>query len=249
MNACFLILFAFFITTRCKSISQNLGSEFEPSDCVWDGKFLFVVDDEGSMASIDANGKLIKKYNFNGEDLEAITIIPKKPLFIYLGVENPPQILEVNKESGKIIKKFILPNNFVKSEDEGLESLTYLENSKHGGIFLCGSQKNSHVYMYILNFDSLRVIPVGSFVAPGNKKDLSAMTIYNDILYFLYDEPQVMYYVKLKDTNLKTFNKGERISLSNIKKTISKHPDQEGLAFNKNNKFIAIDTGDVLKTS
>lgn len=114
----------------------------EPSGLAlsYDGKnFWAVGDSDSKVHKLDLNGRVIKSFTINGEDLEGITVIDSAKLAVIL--ERTREVVIVDT-SGKEIKrnKFDLIGNL----NEGLEGICfdsktknfYFLNEKHPGILI-----------------------------------------------------------------------------------------------------------------
>jgi hypothetical protein len=105
-------------------------------------------------------------------------------------------------KSKKISKTLDLPNFLEFSEshidkNKGLESLAYHVSDDGKKYFLVGRQSDALVFVYEYEKSALKFKNV--FTPPGPQKDLSAMTIWNDRLWFLYDKGKEMTAVQLQE--------------------------------------------------
>lgn len=123
-------------------ISQNLPRGFEPSDSVWANGTLVLVSDDSRLLAMDKDGNNVrqvwigkrKKYDF-----EALAFVPGRPGFLYLGVEEPPRILEFGIETLKRTgRSWDLSGAFEDlPENAGMEALAFVKTnrSRSGGYF------------------------------------------------------------------------------------------------------------------
>jgi hypothetical protein len=121
-------------------------------------------------------------------------------------LEYPPSILVFDLKSKKISKTLELPNFFQFSEshidqNKGLESIAYHVSDDGKKYFLVGRQSDALVFVYEYEKSTLSIKFKNVFTPPGPKKDLSAITIWNDRLWFLYDKGKEMTAVKLQELN------------------------------------------------
>ncbi|TPX69560.1 hypothetical protein SpCBS45565_g02275 [Spizellomyces sp. 'palustris'] len=200
------------------SLYSRLPRKFEPSDLVWDPskQLLYVVSDNGRVAALDNVGtdsevaaqvwKLGKKF-----DLEGCTLVPGRTDTIYLGVEYPAAVLEYNLNSSSIIRKWRLESYFDQhpvpadpdsdasevDTNSGLESLVFVPSSASdwGGYFYVGRQEDARVFVFELPVsEKASMIESelrfrGWIQPPGPGYDLSAMTLWRNHLWLLYDKP------------------------------------------------------------
>ena len=84
--------------------------------------------------------------------------------------------------------------------NNGMESLVFVPNTaaKNGkGYFYAGRQKDARICVFDILDDTVHF--AGALIAPGPEYDLSAMTLYRDRLYFLYDKEKLLLAVSSKD--------------------------------------------------
>ena len=127
----FLILLAFF--------QENLIPEKfkEPSGLTYSQErgTIFVVGDEGHIAELDKNGKLLKMKKMAGNscerDFEAISIDPRNNNLLVMR-EPLWEIISINPENFEIESTYKLPGAPLdcKDEDWGLEALTVIEEDQ-----------------------------------------------------------------------------------------------------------------------
>lgn len=154
--------------------------DFESSGTVYDPttNLIYVVDDQGSIASMKTDGSEQKYVEIEkGLDMEAVATTGKSSGYIYVGIERR-FICYFDKRSIKICDKkraqiwqldveTLLPTHRKWALDmktgftKGLEGLTWIPNGSHpygirtsGGVFYASSQKNGHIYVYELDFNA-----------------------------------------------------------------------------------------------
>ncbi len=152
--------------------------DFESSGAVYDPDtdLVYVVHDQGSIASISKDGQKIRYVKISKHlDLEAIASTANNSGFLYVGVERK-EVCYFDRRSIKICNQkkaqiwqidinTLQPTNRKWVLDmrtgytRGLEGLTWIpngshpyEDSKSGGVFYASSQKNGHVYVYEIDF-------------------------------------------------------------------------------------------------
>jgi hypothetical protein len=147
--------------------------------------------------------------------LESIAVTGTSPK-VYLGVEDPPTILEYNSSStaapwasGKSWE-FDLP----VSAGSGMEGLTWVPNGYHpyansasGGLFYASGQSDGRVYVYDVNLSqtgTTPVAPLGWFTPLARQNDISDLFFSSDTrtLFVLYDSANQLLEV---DTSTKSY--------------------------------------------
>ena len=160
---------------------QNIPlKDFESSGTVYDppSNLIYVVDDQGSIASITIDGKDRRYVKIEkGLDMEAVASTGNDSGYIYVGIErrklcyfDKRSIKECNTKRAQIWEidiKTLKPTNRKWALDmktgftKGLEGLTWIPNGSHpygtrvsGGVFYASSQKNGHIYVYEIDFNA-----------------------------------------------------------------------------------------------
>ncbi|KAJ3299544.1 hypothetical protein HK104_008521 [Borealophlyctis nickersoniae] len=200
-------------------ISQNLPSDYEPSDLVWDkpSSTLYVASDNGRIAGIDVDGNVKGEWDLGKKfDLEGIALVPQKRGFVYAAHEHPPSIIEFNTASSKIERRWNIsiptpqypfPGNYTAHKANGIESLVFIasRNSPNGGFFYAGRQSDARVFVFDVPVDKDvqpdeeggKAIYRGYLDPPGPGYDLAAMTAFREILYFIYDKTKTVHALDL----------------------------------------------------
>ncbi len=120
----------------------------EPSGLVYHGArdSLFVVGDEGDIAEISLDGRLLRSSHIGG-DLEAIAVDPAGGM-LYVVREGHEIIFEVDPDRLEIGRRFSIDRtfegdpNYLKRGGDGIEGLTFVPDSAHaeGGRFYAVNQ-------------------------------------------------------------------------------------------------------------
>jgi uncharacterized protein YjiK len=169
----------------------------EPSGLAlsYDGRYFWSVGDSDSKVhKLDLNGKIIKSFKVNGEDLEGVTVIDS----IYLAVilERTREIVIIDT-SGKEVKrkKFDLKGKL----NEGLEGLCfnvntkdfYLLNEKQPGLLIKTDSSFNEIFRKDLNL----------------AKDYSDIFFSNDdnTLWILSDESKKIIQTDLDGNKIKEY--------------------------------------------
>ncbi|KAJ3123913.1 hypothetical protein HK098_001558 [Nowakowskiella sp. JEL0407] len=221
-----------------QQINHDLPKKFEPSDVVWDRtkQVMYVVDDNGRIVSLDENGNLKNQWDVNKAmarnksfkglkwDLEGVAFNPNKPDLLYLGLEYPASIIEFNLLSSQIVGIYRVQDIFDHnptsdpSHNSGLESLAFIPSSasKYGGYFYAGRQTDAQIFVVELEPKSQRAIYHGWIKPPGPGFDLSAMTVFKDHLFMLYDKAKELTSVDILANELIPKNKPLRVDFTII---------------------------------
>jgi len=178
----------------------SIGAGYEPSGIIWHSRLnkFFVVSDNGTIISMDADGNNKTFWNVGG-DLEAVTIVDPNSNYIYVGIEHPDSIKEVDITTGKFTGKvWDLTQWLTGPDNSGLEALTFVPNGRHsheaspsGGLFYAGLQADGKIYLFdidlahsgIVTFEDDVITPV------SGRADISDMFYSNktDTLYAIFD--------------------------------------------------------------
>ena len=105
----------------------------EPSGLTIDetGTVLYTVSDNtGNIYKLSTKGVLLETYNYNGDDLEGVSVFTENKLL--LAEERTKQIVEYDLSTGITSKHIINYEN--KFENNGIEGIAYKEND--GSIFI-----------------------------------------------------------------------------------------------------------------
>ena len=134
-------------------IGSGLASGYEPSGAVWHTGLdqLLVVSDNGDVSRMNADGTNVTNWNVSG-DLEAICVADPSSPFVYVGVEHPDSIFELNINTGFVTRTFDLTPWMSGTDNKGLEALTFLPDTEdaEGGIFYAGLQDDGKIYAFRL---------------------------------------------------------------------------------------------------
>lgn len=220
----------------------------EPSGIVYHdahGSY-YVVGDQGELYQVSKTGQLEKKKKLKNGDFEGITVDPVTQL-LYIAVEGDEEILEVNPDNFKIVRKFTVERYFqgklvLDEEDDGIEGLTYNPHTK--SFFLTNQQFN--------NDKSADASAVFELEFPQSNKGNQKLRIIHykkmpitDLSVISYDVNKSVFYVvsDINDT-LITMDRDFNI----LDQTILPGLDQEGLALTPEGDFlIAQDSGGIVK--
>jgi hypothetical protein len=182
---------------------------FEASGAVWNPATskLYVVDDEGWIASMSSTGSGVTYVDVqDGLDMESIATTGSGS-YIYAGIEyftsttppSSPQIRELSASTMTLSGKtwwLTMPAD----SSHGMEGLTWVKNGDHpysndgasGGVFYASSQKDGAIYVFDVNLSSgsnTPLNPIDHFTPDTSQTDIS--DLYFDpvqrILYVLYD--------------------------------------------------------------
>lgn len=262
------------------SLMDELPDKTEPSDLVYHPQrnLLYVVSDNGKLLGLTVDGHMKEKYKLDGKpDLEGIAFVPSRPDFLYLGQEYPATIMEFNLQTGTVErswdvqpvldanKKSASSQNASENEEDeaasdqnkGLEGLTFLPNktSPFLGTFLVGRQSDARIFVFQIPLLETKAVTMPVFVGmiqpPGPGYDLSALTIWRNRLWVLYDKGKTLKALDVTQADISTIQ-GDPVfvdlSLSMLESLGTMSFDirgQEGLAFVDSPEggwaFVAVD--------
>lgn len=122
--------------SRTDSVEWTLPEIVEPSDVVYHPtrRTLFVVGDEGDLAEVSLDGKLLRTAHLGG-DLEAITVDPVSGS-LFVAREGHEIILEVKPDNFRLLRRFTIDRsfggdpNYLKRGGDGVEGLAYVPDEK-----------------------------------------------------------------------------------------------------------------------
>ena len=182
-------------------IGGNLGIGYEPSGAVWHPglSHLFIVGDDGDITELDGNGNIIHTWSPGG-DLEGIAVADIDSDYIYVGVENPDAIYEVDISSWPWSfsgKSWNLTAWMTGPDNSGLEALTFVPNNHHsyadsssGGVFYAGLQANGQVYIFDVDLSQSGIVSYKDNFAPlAATSDISGLDYQAETqtLYSIFD--------------------------------------------------------------
>ena len=171
-------------------IGGNLGAGYEPSGAVWHEErgTLFIVGDDGDNTEMDSDGTIVNSLSPGG-DYEGVTVADSESDYIYIGVENPDTILEVDISGDPWVlsgKSWDL-TSWMSSTDpnQGLEALTYINDH-----FYAGLQEDGKIYVFDINREvSGDVSFVETITLQSGLTDISGLDYQSDTetLYAIFD--------------------------------------------------------------
>eukprot|EP00026_Physarum_polycephalum_P007895 Phypoly_transcript_07966.p1 GENE.Phypoly_transcript_07966~~Phypoly_transcript_07966.p1 ORF type:complete len:256 (-),score=39.20 Phypoly_transcript_07966:37-804(-) len=178
-------------------MKMPLDSSFEPSDAVWDNirQRLWMVSDEGQLASMTFDGTDIKYWTFDDSvDLEGLVQIAGRDGSIYLQQENSKNLLEFDVLTGTLV------NNLTLGGMGGFESVAWIKADKpENAVLYSGNQPEGKVSVNSLDFGTGNTVFVETFsLPPPNPGDLSALSyevdtaVNEEHLTALYDTSKLM---------------------------------------------------------
>ena len=194
---------------------------FEPSGTVWHPGLnqLLVVDDGGGLARLDIDGTNVTRWDGIGGDFEGVTYADAASDLVYVGQENYPTILEVNRNTGAVGKTWLLNEMATGGTNSRLEALTFLpdefcgntteqggglynagEGSQYGagGLFLAGHQGDGKIYAYDVDLATSGVRTFvnsfGPYTDGSTLTDLSGLDLHraSGVLFAVWDGPNTI---------------------------------------------------------
>ena len=213
---------------------------------------LFVVGDEGDIAEIDPDGRLIKQGQLKQKDFEGITSDPATGL-LYVVTENKAKIFEVDPESFNPIREITIDPSFadkqiLAEEKNHVEAITFVpdaDETGQGTFFLANQDPGS---------DSEGTTLIFQVEAPPTPYAGSPITV-QIISHFSFDIPDLseLHYDPASDhlyaisDQTNTFFEITRDGLVLTSYALP-GKDQEGLTVdNQGFLYIAQDSGGIIK--
>ncbi len=189
----------------------------EPSDiCLHpNGKSFFIVSDNGLLFETDLEGKVIRQADYKGLDSEGVYANDK---YVFVAEEFSRKIQVFDIETLKVIRTVYLP--YSGGRNKSYEAITY---NKTKNKFVLLTEKDP-IYLFELD-DDLNItnqIDLGNF-----SRDVSAVTYYNNHIWFLGDEDMTVY-----KANPNTYE-----VISSWKLPII---NPEGIAFTENGEMVIL---------
>ena len=184
-----------------EEIGGALPASYEPSGAAWHPRLqrLLLVDDGGRLTLMDGHGGgavhlLIP--GAPGTDFEGVCVADPSDDRVYIGVEQPARVLEVDAATGALLRVFDLAAMDAGAPvNQGLEALEFVPDAAlpEGGLFLGGRQSDGRIFSYELPIKSSRASTGAALVAdhpsPGGLADLSGLD-YDEsagVLYAIHD--------------------------------------------------------------
>lgn len=186
----------------------------EPSDIVFDptSKSFYVVSDNGYIAEITTEGKLVRQTEEIGIDFEGITLIDKG----LVTVDETPRNFQLRDKNWNLLQSKRI--TYLGGRNKGFESVTWNQASK---TFFTATEKDPiHLFELDENFNVLNERRL-----PFKVRDVSALTIQNGFLWVLSDEDRTIF-----KCNLATLNPVKQFLLPII--------NPEGLTFDDKGNLI-----------
>jgi len=133
-----IVLYAINFSETCKGTPLLAGGFFHyhPSEIIWHStknQAVFVGPD---MLTYIASNLKTTDYAVGG-DLEALTQVPSRPGYLYLGVEYPGSILEFDESTNQVTRVISTPLPGA-TQTMGMEALAFIpiDGYPSGGVFL-----------------------------------------------------------------------------------------------------------------
>lgn len=190
----------------------------EPSDVALSpqkNSLYIVSDDEAAVFELDFNGKILRRSETLGIDLEAVCA---RPDFLYVADETPRKIYQLDYNTLKVTRTFSVP--YSGGRNKGYESLTYNETKK---CFVLITEKDP-IYIFELDHDFRQI----NEIRWKKARDISSATFHDGFIWLLSDEDMAMFKC---DPNTYDVISKFRINVHN----------PEGIAFHDGKMFIAAD--------
>jgi hypothetical protein len=219
-------------------LGGGLPEGYEPSGAVWHTGLskLLLVSDGGLVSMMNPDGTSVNNWSVAG-DLEAISVTDPSSPFVYVGVEKPDSILELNINTGIVTRTFDLTPWMSGPANRGLEALTFLPDpgDPEGGLFYAGLQDDGKIYSFRLSISSsttaTTVTHLETITPVPGRTDLSGLHYdsNNEVLYAIFDDSDLLRAMQADGTFLEEWDLAGN--------------DQEGVALLGDTLFIAEDVG------
>jgi len=149
---------------------------------------------------MEADGSNVQNIFSSDHDLEAICIADTSSEYIYLGIEHPDGILELNLNTGLTTRLFELTPWMTGPGNQGLEALTFVHDTSNveGGYFYAGLQKDGEIYKFQLpvktSQTSIAVNYIETITPVADRSDLSGLFYdeESEVLYGIWDSDDLL---------------------------------------------------------
>jgi len=226
------------------SLGDKLPAGYETSGILWHPRLkkFFLVSDSGIVSSMRPDGTGMIHLKVPG-DLEGVTVANPKGNFVYLGIENPDSIRELNIVTGKVTRTFDLTPWMKGPDNSGLEALAFVPEAGHkeGGLFYSGLQADGSIFVFEL--------PIHSSKTSNTVKHVRTIPPLNgvaDVADMYYDANHSVLYALYGSGLLRSLKPDGTL----IKEWKLPGKDQEGVTLKDGDLFIGEDYhngGNVLK--
>ncbi|MFH1426156.1 MAG: hypothetical protein ABIG66_01855 [Candidatus Kerfeldbacteria bacterium] len=201
-------------------IGSNLSVGYEPSGAVWHKtlEHLFIVGDDGDITEMTSDGTIIHTWSPGG-DFEGVAVADDSSDYIYIGVEHPDSIYEVDISSWPWSysgRSWDLTAWMTGADNAGLEALTFVPNGDHayadsssGGVFYAGLQADGKVYIFDVDFsESGTVLYMGNFAPLTGTTDISGLDYQEETqtLYSIFDSSNILVETEADGTAIASYD-------------------------------------------
>ncbi len=166
-----------------------LPFNFESSGCAWHPGLerLLVVDDGGALAVLTANGQLDGFFQVGG-DLEGICVPDPQSPIVYVGREEPAQIVPFNVQTGAFAGPTWDVSAFMNGNGQGLEALAWVD-----GVVYAGLQRTGEIFRFDLGPGGT-VQLLGVLPPVAGRDDISGLhySPESGLLYGAYDPDDLL---------------------------------------------------------
>lgn len=194
--------------------STQLPNKFQASGAAWipTTQVLAIVGDEGNVATLTVDGNIttyitFTKTDFGVLDFEGVSTGPavtqsENSTLVYVMVEYPATILEIELQSGEIRRTFDLQLIQGKKK-RGIEALTFIPETESTGYFYAGSQFNGNIYIYYFDYYATyeNGLSLLSLYTPiPERVDISGLCwdMFDEMLWILFDDGSDVFTYKPK---------------------------------------------------
>ncbi len=224
------------------SLTNGAVNKKELSGIIWHNtqQIFYLVSDNDYLTKMTSAGQILSHIPVNG-NMEAVTMIPGRNDFIYIGIEDPDSIYEYNINTNQITRVFDLTDWMDGPDNNGLEGLTFIpdSSSSEGGLFYAGMQDNGRVFIFRLPIFSSSTSTSVTHLQTVKTVDDGLSDMYysstQNILYIIYDKHDLLAAFRLNPTNL--------ASMTLLGQWELPGSDQEGIVVKGKELYIAEDYG------
>lgn len=188
----------------------------EPSDIVYSPNFdsFYIVSDEGFLFQADTMGKKIKCSAYTGVDFESVYADDKN---VYVADERTRRVIVYTHDSLQFVRQNEVP--YAGGMNLGYEGMTY--NPKRN-CFVLAIEKSPN-WLFELNSDLVKINEVKLKLSA----DVSSISYYNNFIYILSDEDQMVF--RLDPVTYRILNKW-KIPVTN----------PEGMTFDRQGNLVVV---------
>ncbi len=198
--------------TEATEIGGGLGAGYEPSGAVWHERLghLLLVGDDGDLTELASDGTIINSFSASA-DYEAITVADPASNYVYVGIENPDTIIEVDISTDPWSltgRAWDLTPWLTGEDNAGLEALTYVATDS-GNYFYAGLQQDGKIYIFDVNLEQSDAVSfIGTLTLDESLTDISDLNYQSETqtLYAIFDSADKLIEAQADGTVLQEYD-------------------------------------------